>query len=341
MTKYLSLPLLSLILFTSSCANQNKHEIEVSSFSQCGTLHAVIRPIPVPILLPRYMGILDNYLFVYKERERNLFTLFHLNDGTYIQDGGMRGQGPNEFNLLDTRSFNTEADCFSVLEVGSNQLKTVKYDGSELTTVHSKTIFEQGISNNGFYLLADSMYLTLGRLGENNEYCLLNGRTGELIEKGEYPQWTNISRKADTPPLFVTYLKTCVVHPDKKKFAAFYGRFKRIRIYDSNINLLQDIDVKVSPYFTKFEEQVQNQPIYYIGQPFATEHHIYALCVNSNTGIEQYELQIWDWDGHPVGCYQFDRKLSMMAVSLKYKKIYALDSNIENELYIYDLPLLE
>ena len=29
MTKYLSLPLLSLILFTSSCANQNKHEIEV------------------------------------------------------------------------------------------------------------------------------------------------------------------------------------------------------------------------------------------------------------------------------------------------------------------------
>ena len=31
----------------------------------------------------------------------------------------------------------------------------------------------------------------------------------------------------------------------------------------------------------------------------------------------------------------------MMAISLQYNKIYALDNLVDNELYVYDLPKLE
>lgn len=340
--KYLLFPLLLLAFLCSSCEDKGETVVEVTSFPQVGSLIGAEIAIPTPILLPRYIGVLDNYLFVYKEREENLFALFRLDDTSYIQDVGTRGQGPDEFNLLDTRSFNTTADNneFTVMEVGSNLLKTVKYDGQRLSVTDSKSIFGQGVSNNGFYALADNMYLTLGRLERDNEFCLLDGKTEELVEKGDYPEWTKMEKKMNTPPLFVPYLKTCVVHPSGKKFAAFYCRFKRLRIYDNFVNLLYDVDVKIPPCSTSFEKPIQEQPVYYIGQPFATDHYIYVLCANSNTGVDQYELQVWNWEGEPLACYRFDRKLSMMTISLKKKKIYALDNQIDSELYIYDLPLL-
>lgn len=338
----LSFLLLLLVFLCSSCKDKGNVTVEITSFPQVENLQGIVKSISTPVLLPRYIGTLDDYLFVYKEREENLFAFFRLDDGSYIHDAGTRRQGPDEFNLLDTRSFDTTVggNAFTVLEAGSNLLKTVKYDGRKLSVTACKSIFGQGVSNNGFYALADSMYLTFGRLEGNSEFCLWNEKTGELVEKGDYPEWVEMERKPDTPPLFVPYLKTCVVHPSGKKFAAFYSRFKRIRIYDYSCSLLHDIDVKVSPCSISFEKPIQEQPVYYIGQPYATERYIYVLCANSNTGVDQYELQVWDWEGKPVACYQLDRKLSMMTISMKYKKIYAMDNQIDNELYVYDLPLL-
>lgn len=336
------LPLLLFACVCCSCINRQEKGEEVVAFPVTGDLKATVYSIPKPILLPRYMGAIDDYFFVYKEREDSLFAFFQLDNGIYIQDIGTRGQGPDEFNLLDTRSFNISCDSnqFMVMEAGSNQLKRVRYDGQKLSVLNSKAIFGQGVSNNGFYALADSMYLTLGRLEKDKEYGLFNGKTGEFTEMGDYPEWFAREKKANTPPLFVPYLKTCVTHPDGKKIASFYIRFKRFKIYDNALNLLHDINVKIDPCFTNFEDPVQNQPVYYIGQPYATERYIYVLCANLGTGVDCHELQIWNWEGDPVASYKFDRKLSLMVVSPRYSKIYALDNQIADELYIYDLPLL-
>lgn len=334
---------LLLVVLCLSCTNKIEKVEEVASFPLTGDLNATIRPIHIPILLPRYMGALEDYLLVYKEREDHLFAFFDLESGDYIQDAGTRGQGPDEFNLLDSRSFNTglQSNEFTVMEAGSNQLKRVKYNGEKISVIDSRPIFEQGVSNNGFYALADSTYLTLGCLEKENEYCLFDGKTGEMTEKGNYPNWFERKNKTNTPPLFVPYLKTCVVHPSGNKIAAFYIRFKRYRIYDNELNLLHDVDVKINPCHTNFDDPVQDQPVYYIGQPYATERRIYVLCANLHTGVDCHELQVWDWDGHPVACFKFDRKLSLMAISPKYGKIYALDNQVDNELYIYDLPKLD
>lgn len=331
-----------LTILCVSCTNKVGKEEEILEFPLTGSLTAQIAPVPTPILLPRHIGVTDDYLFVYKEREEKLFAFFSLEDGRYIQDAGDRGQGPNEFNLLDSRSFNTSLgqNQFTVMEAGSNLLKQVEYDGEQIHVMSSKPVFETGISNNGFYVLADSVYLTLGRLERDNEYCLLDGKTGKLTEKGEYPNWFQPEKKEGNPPLFVPYLKTCIVHPEKNKVAAFYARFKRFRIYDNALNILHDVNVKVEPCFTKFDGPVQEQPVYYIGQPYATENHIYVLCANLQAGVDCHELQVWDWEGRPVARFKFDRKLSMMAVSPKYNKIYALDNQVDNELYVYDLPQL-
>lgn len=79
-----------------------------------------------------------------------------------------------------------------------------------------------------------------------------------------------------------------------------------------------------------------------MGQPYATNDHIYTLCENSNMHDTQKnyrcELQVWTWEGKPIACFEFDRKISLMAISWKYNKLYAFDNSLENEIYIYNLP---
>lgn len=322
-----------------SCTNLQTMCEAVVSFPKTADLKAEILPVPVPVLLPRYIGIMDDYLYIYKEKEEKLFAFFNLKDGSYITDEGTRGQGPDEFILLDVRGFNKlDGNRFSVFEAGSNLLKTVHFDGMKLSVQEAKPVFKQGVTSNGFYSLADSMYLTLGRLEGTSEYCLLDGKTGELKEIGEYPSWVKREDVIDNPPLFVPYLKVCAVHPNGKKIVAFYTRFKHLRVYNDAMNLLHDVDVQIPPCSSDFQKPIQEQPVYYIGAPCVTEKYIYVLCANTHTDSGQGELQVWNWEGKPVACFRLDRKLSMIALDDRNHKIYALDSQIDNELYVYDLP---
>jgi hypothetical protein len=198
-------------------------------------------------------------------------------------------------------------------------------------------------SNNGFYLLTDSVYLIFGYAEELNEYGLYDKKMEVMTKKGDYPQWATIN--VDEPgQMFFTYIKTCAVHPNGKKFASFYGRFKRLRIYDHSANLLHDIDVQTEPYPTNIEEDLSNQPEYYIGQPQAIGNYIYALCSNSKRSQPDApnacELQVWDWQGNPIACYHLDQNVSLIAISEKYHKMYALDRSIEDQVFIYDIPEL-
>ena len=69
--------LMSLMLY--GCSGSDKQKT-VTEFMVSGDLTAEVVSVPVPYLVPRYMGISGDYLFVYKEREEKLFSLFSLPD---------------------------------------------------------------------------------------------------------------------------------------------------------------------------------------------------------------------------------------------------------------------
>jgi hypothetical protein len=333
---------LSLILVLCSCSNNESRVSVVTAFDNSGVLLSRIHKTIVPVLLPRSMFVSNNKLFIYKEKEDKLFHVFNLPDLTYVCETGNRGQGPNDFGLLDTRSFHFCKEGFYVLEAGSNILKTVIFKDDDLFVTHAESMFVSNISNNGFYPLADSVYLTLGTLVDTNEYNLFDKKTRTLAKTGNYPQWTlkNVDRPHE---VFMTYLKSCAVHPDGKRFASFYGRFKRLRIYDNSASLLHDIEVRIEPYSEDIEEDIKQQYVYYIGQPYATSDYIYALCSNSKGNdrmANACELHIWNWEGEPIGCYKFDRRITLMALDEEQNKIYGLNNLIDNEIYIYDIPHL-
>lgn len=335
--------LLPYFLLLCACHTAPNKEVVITEFPETDSLIASEVNIPEPILLPRFMGIANHKIFVYKEKEEKLFSFFALPDGEYLGSAGTRGQGPDEFGLLDTRSFSTSDENFKVMVAQSNQLKTVAYEDSCLKVLHSEKCFEQGAPNNGFYPLADSIYLTLSNLTDSQEYRLFNKKDYSNIPVGEYPQWTK--EYTDNPTArFFAYIKNCVVHPQKNKFAAFYGYFKRLRIYDSSAKLLHDIDVQIAPCHTNFGDAMdtKNRPVYYIGQPQSVGNYIYALCSNaSGSGFDaksDSELHVFDWQGKPVACYKFDRRISLFAICKEHRKIAAIDNRTADKLYIYDLP---
>jgi hypothetical protein len=334
--------LLGLLILFCTCSGRTGQTTVVTAFPVTGKLNAYVQKIPEPLLLPRYMCVSDEYLFVYKEKESMLFEIFHLPDGAYLCTAGMRGQGPSDFGLLDTRSFEATEKGFKVMEAGSNLLKTVVFENNRLSITQSDKMFVGQVFNNGFYSIGDSVYLTLGNIGESEEYGLYDKKTGTFTKTGEYPRWTAASD--DPIQIFFIYLKSCVVHPGGKKFAAFYSRFKRIRIYEQ-MKLLHDVEVRIAPCSTEIQDSGMALSVYYTGQPQVIGKYIYALCSNSKeekTDLPNAcELHVWDWSGNPVACYQFDRKISLMTLSEKHNKIYALDLSIDNELYVYDIPDLK
>lgn len=58
-----------------SCTNPQTTCEAVTSFPQTADLKAEILPVPVPVLLPRYIGIMGDYLYIYKEKEEKLFAI--------------------------------------------------------------------------------------------------------------------------------------------------------------------------------------------------------------------------------------------------------------------------
>lgn len=333
----------ALLLLFQACHSVGQPDIVVS-FPKTGQLHATVQKVPVPFLLPRFMGIMGDRVLVYKEKEDSLFQFFALPEGRYVGSAGTRGQGPDEFGMPDTRGFCLSDTAFCLLEAGSNLLKTVTYNDTVVKVTGVESVLPQGVSNIGFYPLSDSVCLTLGSLAADYEYGLLNRKSQETVCRGRFPDWAHTGAEAGGVPSFFTYIKTCVVSPDRKRFAAFYGYFKRFRIYDSRVNLLHDVEVRVEPYDTRFGEAVESadRPVYYIGQPQATGDYIYALCSNATgsrlTSAGRPELHVFDWEGRPVACYEFDRRVSLFAISPRHKLLVALDNRNPDELYLYDLP---
>lgn len=331
------------IISLFSCS-QKEGTTVITDFPLKMQLKASVVQLPAPIYLPRHIGVFNDILFVYKEKEEQLFDFYKLPDCIHLGSFGNRGAGPDDFGLLDTRSFESTQKGFRVMQAGSNLLKTIEFDGSRLSVVQSEKMFENYPSNNGFYPLGNNGYLTLGDINGTKEYRVFNNQSGVITDASDYPQWVKWEDFPSKPPAFITYIKSCVVHPDKELFASFYARFKRFRIYDLSANLLVDADVRIEPYTLALNEDVRMQPVYYTGQPFATDRYIYVLCANTDGNHPDAppcpELHIFDWDGKAVGCYAFDRRVDYMVVSPQHKRIYTLNNQKENELYVYDLPNL-
>lgn len=313
----------------------------VTAFKTNGELKSSTQKIPASVAIIRGMFISDDFLFLYKQKDTTLFDIFKLPNCQYINSSGYKGNGPSDFIFLDPRSFTAKKDGFSVLEAGSHILKTVKMQDQELIVSNTEKMFEESEATNGFYTLSENKYLSFGNINNDKEFIIFDNNNKTSMEVGDYPSWakTNVDQPYQK---FITYIKNCVVHPNGSMFAAFYGRFKRFRIYNGSGMLLHDVNVMIEPFSTDIEKEYEKQWTYYIGSPQVINNYIYTICINQKgNDRKNCELQIWDWEGKPIACYNLDKQVSYFSISYKYNKLFTYDVNTDDEIYIYELPIVK
>ncbi|GHT74328.1 hypothetical protein AGMMS50262_07060 [Bacteroidia bacterium] len=219
--------------------NSNTETVIIDKFNIESNLDFETIEIPPLALSPSNIIISDDKLLLYQMKKDTLFDVFRLPECTYLYSDGFRGQGPNDFDNIDTRSLlSTSNSRFSFFDMGKSMLKEVVITNNHLS-INDKTKQYFDIADrpvNGFKQLNDSSFFYWNTSSEDTEYILFNNHIPSKTYKAiSYPDWEK-NQFIEQNKIF-TYMKNDVVKSDGTLFASFYAYFKRIRIHDSFGNL--------------------------------------------------------------------------------------------------------
>lgn len=333
-----SLLTLFLFLYTSCTHKQTDHShILINRFPVEGKLTAQVRQIPPIAMSPHAIFTTYNYLLLYNTQKDTLFDIFRLPDLTLLYSAGIKGQGPQDFYDLERRMFEPTAKGFKVFSQPDRKIKEVFVSDSGLWVDNDNALTYKIDETplNGVLPVKDSTLIYWGRIESEKEYVLFDTQEGSRTFSS-YPAWGNDQR--EELPIF-TYVKNTVLNADHTRFISFYGYFKRFRIHSVEGELLKEVTVKTPPYEDKLAENPLDRTVYYFTPPRTDGNYIYILCKNSTRTEEKApELQIWNWEGEPVARYEMDRPLTLFDISATHHKLYAVDGEHEEEIYVYHLP---
>jgi hypothetical protein len=342
------------LLLTVSCKQGNINEIKptvINTFPVKKELKSTVITVPPIILAPANMCVSEDKLIIIYQKKDTILDFFQLPECEYLFSDGIRGGGPDDFPPdFDTRFFQPEKNELEII-TGYGLLKRFIIDYKNKKIVNIKGKNRQinteylGYPTNGFTILNDTLSFGFSQFIDNDgsEFVMINTETNKNLPFGTYPDWTDKmwAKEKETKPFL--YLKNTATHPSGTKFAAFYGFFKRWRIYDNKTNPIRELWINVPPYSENINEDVFERMVYYNTYPRATSEYIYAVCKNrtySDGSATDTELQVWDWNGNPVAVFTLDNKIDLFTISEKERKIYALnnDEGNEDKIYVYSIP---
>lgn len=315
--------LLSFLVLWNGCSNKHKNNAEFPPLEEL-TADSIIIP-PVLLSVTR-LFIANNMLVAYEQRKDTMFSFWRLPECKYLFSVGCRGEGPNDFLMLD-RTFVETNNGFKTFEIASNKVKEISIDSTGHFNVKaSKQLNTDQRGLNRFLFLADSTYCFVSDK-EESEYALLDNK-GNIQYFSNYPKDLLLKEK-DEINRFV-YNKLTIANPSGDKFAAFYAYTKLCRIYDNKGRMLHETLLS-SPSYSNSEDR----EIVYQYFPCADENHIYIL---STKKPDKRVLEIWNWEGMPVAYYLLDKNIQNIAIASQYNKIYAVDNKQEGVIYTYNIP---
>ncbi len=315
------------------CA-RNGHITDSASMPEAIPLTVETVVTEVDALLPRAMFVYDGKLGIYKEREDFMLDFYTLPDFKFICSTALRGQGPDDLIGLECRNIEVSDTAFSALEHMTWRIKTMTLVGdSAMHVVEVSKPLETHGAINMFHRLDSLHYLSLGSTSNQKEFCIFDLSDGSAHEVGEYPDWIDdASTVTNGMPLQFPYGKFLAISPDGMKFAAFYWHFDRVRFFDRDCRLLNDVTVRRESN-VDHEEDANCLPSYYYGVTTAGDK-IYALHADTDS---TRVVEVWDWDGRPIAAFKLDRPVTIMTVDTVSRRLITKDAEHSNEIYLYKL----
>ena len=264
-----------------------------------------------------------------------VFYVYDLPSCRFAFKDGIKGLGPNDIGNLNFRTFSAYGSDFRVLS--SSDMKIHQYGVEEHQIVDRHNAFDLATSFgvNSFSFVGDSLFVCMTDMESGYELELHNIAGTMSMPFSDVPNWHGYN--ADPNELIFIYFKNTVGKTDGSKMAAFYAYWKRFRIYDDQGVLISDVRVEDSS-IPNFKSDVMSREQYYVSYPKATDEYLFCLYTNPDDG--QSELHVFDWEGNAVARFALGRRLDFFDYDEKQNMIYAIDSSIDDRIFVYSLPVL-
>ena len=323
-----------------SCLYSCQLSIEKTEISEF-PLRQEIRPSVVltePVILyPDAMFIMNDQMWVFQGKKDTIFDVFDIQTCKYLFSTGTKGRGPEDFLSPVGQTIQAENVFFTILD--HNNLKTVVWQPDfGLHTVSVQKTFDLSPIN-GFIKLNDTLFCAFAdcatRSTSDFEFQLKNIHDNSIIKFSTYPEYL-AKRKFDQETRCQIYYKYLVANPVKRKFAAFYSRYKVFRLFSYEGILEKEIHVNIPPFQIRDVENSEKR-IFFYARVVSTDQYIYAYCASNK------EIQVWDWDGNPIIVYSLDRDYFRFTVSEEHKKIYltSIEEMDLNKFFVFDMLHIE
>ncbi len=332
------LTLLSVLLLCLYSCNVEPPESVVTSFQYNGdTLKSKkVVDSEVGYLNPLNLACVNNdYLVVYNYRPDTLFDLYSLPDMKFVNRYGVIGRGPKDFHMVDASMFNPVDGGFQTYSVFRGDMLNVTVDKRGVNIKDRTPMPIEMIMSARCNQFSPDKYFYKS---DNNEveFYVYDTQNNEITSGPDFPTyWANGG--LDPSQYFLAFMAMPVMKPSGDRLALFYQYYKRLRIYDNDMNLVTNINLQTKPYEVKYNVTTGMPQTSYYSYPQTTQDAIYVLCTSS---LKPYrtELQVWGWDGAPLATYPLDQPCKYMAISEKHGKIYCID--VRNNIVEYEMPKL-
>ena len=304
-----------------------------------------------PIIYSMRPGLVitGNYLAMIEGRAENIFSIFELPDCKYIGGFGKKGRGPNEFSLPNEFSATKVTGGIRIFDSGEYEVNFSNFKSRKTFTLTQTFKYPPQIQIlNSPFRLNDSIiigipYPSTDKQNKNlkdgysiKPYIRCNLKSGQIDYFGEYPKLYPDKYFIN---FWLIYFHNTAVRPDHQKFASFGTQVKMFRIFNANSTLEKEVIMKTQNDFFEGEWIRMNAYKFY-NSVKATQKYIYAICENEyshNLLNNKPTLEIWDWNANPVASFQLDRSVAAFDISDDDRKMYFIDRQTQDKIFLYDL----
>jgi len=297
-------------------------------------------------LKPTRLFIANDHLVMMHSGMDYMFNAYKLPLTGEAVQGVSNGRGPTELISPDSHSILQEEGGFSIVD-SDYRLKKITISDNGVTLSGSEMIFlSQGvIVQNGITKVGDSyVFPNMSDFSEENhsKQYIIASKDGEKSFLGEYPQWGS-SRGENMPMMeLFNYATLRIGHPDGKKFAEFYGRYRVMRIIGIDGEVISETRVNYpTPWDLHSPDFVYST---FSGDPVTDGKLIAIKMSNTKVGTDivpeekgYTEVQIWDWKGKLKKRLILVPKMDLVTLDFKKGVIYGAEMDNENTLFYADV----
>ncbi|MBR6414668.1 MAG: hypothetical protein IKS22_01000 [Bacteroidales bacterium] len=297
-------------------------------------------------LKPTRLFIANNHLVMMHSGMDHMFNAYKLPLTGEAVQGVSNGRGPTELISPDPNSIIQEKDGFTIVD-SDYRIKKITISDSDVSLSGGEEIFlSKGvIVQNGITKVGDSyLYPNTTDFSEENhskQYIIVT-KDGDQSFLSEYPQWG--SSRGDNMPMMemIHYATRRIGHPDGKKFAEFYGRYRVMRIIGIDGEILSETYVNYPTPWDNYSPGLVY--IAFSGFPVTDGKLIAIRMENTNLSADTIpekkdycEVQIWDWKGNLKKRLILVPNMDFITLDFKSGIIYGAEMDNENTLFYADV----